>query len=97
MKEINNLDDYRHKLIDKILQANSYEQIKRFLLTAISSLKKYPLNGHLISRFIDKSINQLHGVCLLDTDVKLRLNARYAKSQLEMIKRSREEEKADHI
>ena len=87
MVTVNNLDDYRHKLVDKILTAESYEQIKRFLLTAVKSMKAHDVHANLISRFIDKTLNQLHGITLLGEDIRLELNIKYAKSQLELIKR----------
>jgi hypothetical protein len=90
MVTVNNLDDYRHKLVDKILAAESYEQIKLFLLTAVKSMKEHDVHEHLISRVIDKTLNQLHGISLLGEDVKRELNIRYAKSQLALIKRERE-------
>lgn len=97
MVTITNLDDYRHKLVDKILIAGTYEQIKCFLLTAIKSMKEREVHGHLINRFIDKTINQLHAISLLDEDLKRQLNIKYAKSQLELIKRRGDEEKNNHV
>ena len=93
MATIISLDDYRHKLVDKILIAGTYEQIKRFLLVAIKSMKEREVHGHLINRFIDKTINQLYAISLLDQDLKRQLNIKYAKSQLELIKRHEEEGK----
>jgi hypothetical protein len=95
MKKTNNLDDYRRKLVMKIVHADSYEQIKRYLFTATKALEEHQLNGHLINRFIDKSINQLHGLGLLELNPKAKLNALYAKRQLELIKRRITENKTD--
>ena len=97
MKKTVTLDDYRHKLVGKVVKAESYEHIKRYMLTAIRSLRKHEINGHLIARFIDKSINQLHGLSLLETDVKTNLNLKYAKLQLEIIKRRTETENANYV
>lgn len=96
-KQIASLDDYRHKLVEKILHANSFEQIKRFILTALRSLHKHQVNGHLVARFIDKAIDQFDGLSLLDLDIHCRLNAKYAKSQLEIIRRHTEESKSAHV
>ena len=90
MVTVNNLDDYRHKLVDKILTADSYEQIKHLLLTAVKRMKEHDVHEHLISRFIDKVLNHLNGISLLGEDFRLQLNIKYAKSQLELIKRGRE-------
>ena len=90
MEQANNIDDYRHKLVQNILQAESPEEIKWMLLSSIEDLKDHQINGHLISRFIEKSINQLNGLSLLDTDIKVSINSKFAKAQLELIKRYRE-------
>lgn len=89
MVTVNNLDDYRHKLVDEILTAGSYEQIKLFLLTAVKRMKEHDVHEHLISWFIDKTLNQLHGIRLLSEDFRRELNIKYAQSQLELIKRRR--------
>ncbi len=53
------LDEYRIKLINKILFASSQEELKRFIDTALKALEQNKLNGHIISRFIEKIINDL--------------------------------------
>lgn len=53
------LDEYRTKLISKILFASSQEEVKRFIDAAIKSLEKNKVNGHIISRFIEKIISDL--------------------------------------
>jgi hypothetical protein len=96
MNTVNNLDDYRHKLIDKIIGAESLEEIKWLLSGAVNDLKDHELNGHLMDRFIDKSIDQLNGLGLLHADIKIGLNSKFAKTQLELIKRhSAEENRSD--
>lgn len=53
------LDEYRTKLINKILFASSQEEVKRFIDTAIKALEQNKVNGHIISRFIEKIISDL--------------------------------------
>jgi hypothetical protein len=53
------LDQYRTKLINKILLANSQEEVKRFIDTAIKALEQKKVNGHIIERFVDKMISDL--------------------------------------
>jgi len=53
------LDEYRTKLINKILFASSQEELKRFIDTALKALEQNKVNGHIISRFIEKIINDL--------------------------------------
>ena len=56
---IMSLDEYRTKLINKILMAASQEEVKRFIDGAIKALEQNDLNGHIISRFIEKIISDL--------------------------------------
>ena len=53
------LDDYRIKLINKILFAASQEEVKRYVDTAIKALQQRKVNGHIIARFVDKIISEL--------------------------------------
>lgn len=66
-------------------------------MTAVKSLKKQEVNESLINRFIDKSINQLNGLSLLELDIRTELNIKYAKSQLAVIKRYSEKEKGSYV
>lgn len=49
-----NLDDYRCKLISKIMQAQSTDHVTRFFNAAIRSLKEHKVNGYVTKRFLDK-------------------------------------------
>lgn len=53
------LDEYRTKLINKILFAASQEEVKRFIDAAIKALAQNKVNGHIISRFIGKIVSDL--------------------------------------
>lgn len=53
------LDEYRTKLINKILFARSQDEVKRFIEAAIKALKQHGVNGHLIVRFVDKMYSDL--------------------------------------
>ncbi len=53
------LDEYRTKLINKILFAASQEEVKRFIDTALKALEQNKINGHIISRVIEKIISDL--------------------------------------
>lgn len=54
-----NLDDYRCKLVSKILQSGSQEEVKRYFNAAIKGLKSHNVNGHIMVRFIDKVLFEL--------------------------------------
>ena len=53
------LDEYRTKLINKILFASSQEEVKRFIDTDIKALEQNKVHGHIISRVIEKIISEL--------------------------------------
>jgi hypothetical protein len=59
------LDEYRRKLIDKILLAASPEDAIRFSKTAIRSLNEHKVHGYIIVRFIDKTLLNLEEVAAL--------------------------------
>ncbi len=50
------LDEYRCKLLDKILHASSEYEVQRFITTAMKSLQSNKVHGHIIQRFLKKSI-----------------------------------------
>jgi hypothetical protein len=53
------LNDYRIKLISKILFAASQEEVKRYIEGAMKALQQRKVNGHIIARFVDKIISEL--------------------------------------
>jgi len=53
------LDDYKTKLINKILFAASQDEVKRFIDAAIKALEQNQVNGHIVSRFVEKIISDL--------------------------------------
>jgi hypothetical protein len=53
------LNDYRSKLIKKILLSHSQTDVKRIIDTAVKSLEQYELNGHIIIRFTERMSDEL--------------------------------------
>lgn len=51
------LDEYRGKLVNKVLLASTEEDVKRFSDTAMKSLEQNKVNAHIVIRFVDKIIN----------------------------------------
>jgi hypothetical protein len=86
---MSDLDEYKCKLVGKILLATSNEQIKRFLLTAIRSLEKNNVHGHIVNRFIDKAVLQLDELKNPEADIRTLMNIKFASSQLALLKRRR--------
>jgi hypothetical protein len=57
---IKKLDDYRGKLITKILLAASPEEVKRYCHAAVNGLGDQQLQGYLIVRFLEETISDLN-------------------------------------
>jgi retron-type reverse transcriptase len=53
------IDDYRCKLINKILFATSQEEVKRFVAAAMKGLQQHKVNGYVVARFINKMLQHL--------------------------------------
>lgn len=53
------LEEYRTKLINRILVAGSQEDVGRYIAAAMAALEKYKLHGHLVARFVEKISTQL--------------------------------------
>jgi hypothetical protein len=53
------LAEYRCKLINKILFANSREEVQRYCDAAVRSLVLHKVHGFVIARFIDRMISEL--------------------------------------
>ena len=81
------LDDYRRKLINKILLSASPEEVRRFGNTAIRSLIEHKVLGYIIVRFIDKTINDLHEFNLLKKDELQWTNIAMAKEHFNQLRK----------
>ena len=72
------LDEYRCKLIDKILLAATPQDAVRFSDTAIRSLNEHNVHGYIIVRFIDKTLRNLEEVAGLGLGELQSLNIKTA-------------------
>ncbi len=84
------LTDYRSKVIAKIIHANSQEEVKRYIDTAIKSLEQHKLHGHIISRFADKMLAELELFNPMEKDAQEWSNINMARIVFKQINRSRE-------
>ena len=80
------LDEYRCKLVNKILFACSQEEVKRFCDAAMKSLEHHKVNGHIIARFVNKVINELEQFNPMEKDAQQWSNIRMARIQFNRIK-----------
>jgi len=73
------LDECRSKLINKILFASSQEEVRRFCDAAMKGLEQQKVNGHIIARFADKIISELHQFNPMNKDAQQWSNIRMAR------------------
>lgn len=79
------LDLYRAKLIKKILQAASQDGVKRLITMAIKSLEHHKLNGHIVARFLEKTLAQLELLDPMKKSAQQWSNIQMARIQLNRI------------
>jgi hypothetical protein len=80
------LDEYRCKLINKILFADSQEEVKRFCDAALKGLKHHEINGHIIARFTERMISELEQFTPIEKDAQQWSNIQMARIQFNRIK-----------
>jgi hypothetical protein len=84
------LDEYRCKLINKILLADSQEEVKRFCDAAMKALEHHKVNGHIVARFVEKIISELEQFNPMDKDAQQWSNIHMARIVLKQIKKNQE-------
>ena len=73
------LDEYRSKLIKKILFASSQEEVRRFCDAAMKGLEQHEVSGHIMARFADMIISELHQFNPMNKDAQQWSNIRMAR------------------
>lgn len=81
------LDEYRCKLITKILFAASQNEVERFCDAAMKGLEHHKVNEHIIARFVDKVINELEQFNPMKKNAQQWSNILVAKILFKRIKR----------
>lgn len=81
------LDDYRRKLIHKILLSSSAIDACRFTETAVRSLNEHRVHGYIIVRFIEKAIYDLDELYLRCNDTHQQTNIRSALDHFRQLRR----------
>lgn len=85
------LDEYRTKLINRILFAGSQEDVKRFIDASMIVLETNKVNGHLIMRFVDKIVSELELYSPMKKDAQQWSNITMAKILFNRIKYQRKD------
>ena len=80
--------EYRSKLINQILLANSQDEMQTFIYTAITELKKRKVQKYLIRRFIDKTMDNLNDYDLSDNNSQQSANIKMSKNVFNQFKSS---------
>ena len=80
------ITDYRCKLINLILFARCEEDVTRFIQASIKGLKECNLNGHLIFRFVERTVQDLDSYMPGNSDGLQRSNIQTARKQLRQLK-----------
>src|SRR5262245_49850485 len=82
-----NIQDFRTKLIDKIIiHADSAEDVSRVIRAAARGVKANGVHGHLIVRVMEKLITELEEIKLLNREAQLQINFEEAVSTCESIR-----------
>jgi hypothetical protein len=80
------LDDYRAKLINHILYAQSQEEVNSFIAAAMAALEQNKVKESIISRFVDKAIAELAAFNPMNNDAQHWSNIRIARILFNRIK-----------
>jgi hypothetical protein len=73
------LDEYRCKLINKILFSSSQEEVIRFCDASIKGLEHHNVNAYIVVRFVDKVIIELEQFNPMKKDAQQWSNIKLAK------------------
>ena len=80
------IDEYRSKLINKILFAGSQREVTRFCDAAINGLEQHNVNPHIVARFVEKVICELELFDPIQNDSQQWSNIQLAKILFKRIK-----------
>ena len=80
------IDNYRCKLINKILFSGSTDEVRRFINAAMKSLEEHKVNGYIIVRFVNKMILDLEQFDPVNKNAMQCSNIEMAKTLFKRIK-----------
>lgn len=82
------IHEFRHKLMDKIMQADSRAAVVRLIDTAMKVFSEKKVHGHIVIRFIDKIVFDMEGLGLDKCGDKQRSNLEIALEKFLSIRRN---------
>ena len=80
-------DEYRCKLINNLLFASSHDEVKELVDDGVQELRNHEANGHIVIRFVNKTIEQLEQFNPLNKNSQQWSNIKMARIYLNRIKR----------
>lgn len=80
------LDEYRCKLINKILFSSSQEEVTRFCDASIKGLEHHNVKTYIVVRFVDKVIIELFQFNPMKKDAQQWSNIKLAKTLFKRIR-----------
>jgi hypothetical protein len=83
-----NIADYRSELIDKILSANSHNEVQTFIYQTVKELKNDNVYDYIIRRFLDNTKESLQNFKPADYNSQQNSNVKIAKIALDQFKAS---------
>ena len=83
-----NIDDHRCKLIDKILLANSHNEVQISIYTPVKELKEHRVHNYIIRKFLDKTIESLQDVKPCNHNSHQYINIKMSKTVVNLFKTS---------
>ena len=76
------------KLTNKLLFADSQDEIQTFIYTAVKELKEHKVHNYIIRRFLDKTIESLEDIKPCDNHSQQYANIKMSKIALNHFKTS---------
>ena len=86
------LDEYRCKLVNKLLFAATQTEVQRFIDAGLKGLEAHAVNGHIIVRFLDKIVEDLNEFNPVNYDAQQWSNIKVARILFNKAKRSLQSE-----
>ena len=85
------INDFRCRLVNQILFSTSQEDVKRHIDAAMEGLLQHRVNGHLVNRFVERSLRDFEALNPTDCGAQQWANIRIARTHLTQLLRSFQE------
>ena len=86
-----NSDEYRARLINSILFANSHDEVKRYIGTMTREFEQNKIGGHFTDQFVDSVSEELDSFTPMNKDAQQWSNIQLARVLFRRIRRHQSE------